>query len=127
MAYPKATNQTKTCETCGNTFQRRRWANGQLDAHWKYQRFCGRRCAGLAQGMTDPKSGRKAAQKLVQLVFCEKCGGTTRLQRHHLDGEMTNNALTNIKVLCQTCHTAAHMETGTWGKAGGQRSPRLAD
>lgn len=56
------------------------------------------------------------AQKMYPLTECALCGGIEILQRHHKDGNPSNNSRENVQVLCQKCHTATHMETDTWGK-----------
>jgi hypothetical protein len=65
--------------------------------------------------MSTSNSGRKAAQRMLPVVACERCGGRLTLQRHHKDRNPTNNAPSNLEVLCQTCHKAEHMTDGTWG------------
>lgn len=62
---------------------------------------------------------RKRAQRAIRLVACERCGATEDLQRHHPDRATPDVA----EVLCQNCHTAEHMATGTWGK--GPKQPRV--
>jgi 5-methylcytosine-specific restriction endonuclease McrA len=43
---------------------------------------------------------------------CEKCRkhitGGVKPHIHHKDGDPTNNRLSNLKVLCPNCHSAAH-------------------
>ena len=47
---------------------------------------------------------------------CERCGGGTwqgepmPLELHHVDGDRTNNALDNLRLLCPNCHAL----TDTW-------------
>jgi 5-methylcytosine-specific restriction endonuclease McrA len=36
--------------------------------------------------------------------YCEKCGGTERLEVDHIDGNRSNNELTNLQTLCNNCH-----------------------
>ena len=50
---------------------------------------------------------------------CEKCGigeiwngGPLVLQVHHIDGNHTNNRISNIQILCPNCHS----QTDTFGK-----------
>ena len=61
-------------------------------------------------------SGHKAAQRQIKAKTCEMCGGTKTPQRHHKDGDATNNAKDNLIVLCQKCHTTVHMLNDTWGR-----------
>ena len=44
----------------------------------------------------------------VPLNQCQNCGkvSTQNLDRHHVDGNRMNNDISNIKVLCTTCHSS---------------------
>ena len=55
-------------------------------------------------------------RKLVQRWFptdgerCENCGSSKKLERHHIDGNITHNPKdgSNIAFLCKGCHIEAH-------------------
>ena len=50
------------------------------------------------------KAGRKRALKAFREIGpCVECGAV-RSERHHIDGNTSNNDATNIKVLCRRCH-----------------------
>ena len=69
--------------------------------------------------MPGSRYGHRVARALYPVgprTTCEACGGRRLLQHHHRDGDPGNNAAGNVAVLCQACHTAAHMKTGTWGR-----------
>ena len=69
--------------------------------------------------MPGSRYGHHVAWRLYPFgpdATCVACGGTRRLQRHHVDGDPGNNAPENVAVLCQDCHTEAHVANGTWGK-----------
>lgn len=56
-----------------------------------------------------PNSGHYRARKLVRRIKCERCGTRKkRLDVHHLDGDPTNNVLSNLQVLCRSCHNLVH-------------------
>lgn len=63
----------------------------------------------------EKNSGRKQAQRKIKAEVCEMCGGDLILQRHHKNGDATDNTMENIAVLCQKCHTTTHMMIGNWG------------
>ena len=65
-----------------------------------------------------PNSARKAAQRAISASSCEQCGAIEKLQRHHPD---LSKPL-EVEVLCQPCHAAEHMASGTWGR--GRKLPR---
>lgn len=56
------------------------------------------------------RSGRTRALRMYPKIGpCQNCGDP-RSERHHLDGNTTNNAISNIVPLCKKCHSAAHPE-----------------
>ena len=40
--------------------------------------------------------------------MCESCGLTRRLHVHHIDGDFTNESLSNLQTLCTHCHNFWH-------------------
>lgn len=52
------------------------------------------------------KGGRsRALRKFPSPKECEICGrGRCRIDRHHIDGDTSNNDQKNIKFLCRKCH-----------------------
>jgi hypothetical protein len=61
-------------------------------------------------------SGHKAAQRMYKAERCSLCGGTTTLQRHHIDRNPTNNDPSNVQILCQHCHAEEHKVAMDWGR-----------
>ena len=43
---------------------------------------------------------------------CEGCGLAGKLEVHHLDGNRSNDATGNLRVLCVDCHRAEHDTRG---------------
>ena len=109
---------TKICETCGGVMIRPRWANGKLDATFAKRRFCSPLCFGVSQRKetATANTGRRRAQRLYAASPCSICGSTTKIQRHHVDGNPLNNHPDNIMVICQPCHIRRHNHEKTWGK-----------
>jgi len=62
-----------------------------------------------------PASGRRQAQRTIPAPWCQNCLSKRLPQRHHVDGDPTNNDPENVEILCQACHTAIHRADGTWG------------
>src|SRR5262245_41890922 len=112
----------KRCEFCGKEMVRPRWSNGRLDDTWKHRRFCSSRCYGdwiISQNRAKRLSGRRRAHRLItKMEKCDVCGSRSGLQRHHRDRNPLNNELSNLQILCQTCHKNDHMRDGTWGTIG---------
>lgn len=46
--------------------------------------------------------------KVPAHASCYLCGVREHLHRHHLDWDHYNNALSNIIIVCQRCHTILH-------------------
>lgn len=67
------------------------------------------------------KSSRLKARLIqagLKIDVCEKCGqlpvwndAPLTLQLDHIDGDSSNNHITNLQILCPNCHT----QTPTWG------------
>ncbi len=53
-------------------------------------------------------------QKAISLQnsSCRICGSTEKLERHHIDGDIRNNYLANISVICHECHIQIHKDMG---------------
>lgn len=51
-----------------------------------------------------------ARQVLLNVLgsTCEVCGSAEKLQLHHKDKNKENNQLSNIQLLCASCHGKAH-------------------
>ncbi len=59
------------------------------------------------------KAGRaRALHAFKQIGPCSSCGAE-KSERHHVDGDTTNNVENNIQILCRCCHmeTDGRMET----------------
>ena len=120
MVMPKKKPAVKSCEKCGRRMVQPRWKNAKLDSTFRKRRFCSRKCYGRwvedNNPTVKPNSARKRARKLKRgTTRCEDCGKRRKLHRHHLDGNPQNNHLDNVRLLCQSCHTADHMAEETWG------------
>lgn len=54
---------------------------------------------------------RKRAEKL-KLPECEECGAVANLHIHHMDMNPANNAPSNLKTFCASCHLRWHWKHG---------------
>lgn len=50
----------------------------------------------------------EAIRNALNQHSCEICGSTWRLQIHHIDGDHSNNKLSNLQVLCAKHHAEIH-------------------
>ena len=53
--------------------------------------------------LARPESKRARAQRAYSLGPCQECGKPA-IDRHHRDGDIGNNDLSNIAILCRRCH-----------------------
>lgn len=63
------------------------------------------------------KSGCAACEKRAMKKrkdYCEKCGGTNRLQIDHIDANRSNNNIDNLQTLCKPCHDIKTTENNEW-------------
>lgn len=112
------TRTTKShCKSCRKQQQILDWLAGDMSASW-------------VQTTREPKPFVKKYLKEVRGDRCEVCGfdeksedGRSIIQMDHVDGDYTNNALSNLKLLCPNHHAM----TSTYGSrnANGGRRYRL--
>jgi len=103
-----------TCEHCGRGFRFRPGA---------HERFCSRACY-LAGNVVPtgpehpswvgdeaaPNTRYRRAQRLIPRADCEVCGAHNA-DRHHRNGDTSDNRAENIARLCRLCHTKHHAGT----------------
>lgn len=59
---------------------------------------------------TYPKLFNKLSKVLLESnPLCSICGDKSALV-HHIDEDTYNNQVTNLKVLCKSCHTKVHLK-----------------
>jgi hypothetical protein len=82
----------KTCKYCGKPATRK--------SAWKYSRVC--------SSCKKHKSEVGVAYLMHRGDRCEQCGfipiHPCQLSVDHVDGDRTNNALSNLRTLCHNCH-----------------------
>jgi len=98
------------CPICGRRF---RSGNGK-----KARRTCSKKCTGRLMSRqrsrgddASKQAARGRASNVVRKGRCERCGhdgSIHRLECHHRDKNVYNNAHENIEVLCISCHKKTH-------------------
>ena len=61
----------------------------------------------LSDGTYTYKSSCQTCRKIARSYkksYCEKCGGTEKLEVDHIDANRSNNNLSNLQTLCNKCH-----------------------
>lgn len=102
------------CNSCFKAERIEKWLSGDISVTW-------------ISTTREPKDFVKKYLLETRGDRCEECGfdrkrpdGTSKIQMDHIDGDYTNNEITNLKLLCPNCHD----DTETYGaknKNGGRR------
>ena len=108
MPVPPKQDPVKTCETCGAAMTRKRFGKRLEDR----TRFLARKTCSQACGNTRAEVTKSAhhwrARRAIPLVACGECGTTQELHVHHKDRNPANNTMSNLMVLCASCHLRLH-------------------
>lgn len=118
------------CSTCNKPIYKSlsRKQNSKHGLH-----FCNRRCKETAQQIggineiqpahygTGKRTYREIVKRETGFTCCENCKWDLVpeiLEVHHIDRNRENNDISNLQVLCPTCHTLVHYKAtdGRYGK-----------
>lgn len=118
------------CSYCGK--QSENW-------HWVTRQFCSFKCSAqsrIPKTVEELKTDKSRRNFITKLNghFCDTCGISEwrgkkiGLELDHVDGNHTNNVLSNLRLLCPNCHS----QTDTYknknaGKGRESRRKRYAD
>ena len=94
---------------CKNGLERKMYASGERHSKWK---------GGLDRGL-NARARLVVKNSGRSLDFCETCGDLGFCV-HHIDGNVRNNVLSNLRVLCRSCHQLVHgrgMKLRSYNKA----------
>ena len=107
---PRKQEPKKHCEFCGTEMFRKRF-NGRLEDFSVFDRrnYCSLSCANSTKDPTEAAFRWRAVK--LRGASCEKCGATSKLHTHHIDGDISNNVPENIQTLCASCHITHHHST----------------
>lgn len=59
---------------------------------------------------TYRQNARAIIKRLHTRLICSVCGRNKSIVVHHIDRNVKNNDISNLKVLCQSCHVNLHNE-----------------
>ena len=107
MPTPPNQYPDKTCETCGKSFNRKRF-NGRLEDPARYlsRRNCSQSCGNSKKEVTRDALHWRARKHRAET--CAECGTTEGLHVHHVDRNPENNNPANLMTLCASCHLKLH-------------------
>lgn len=126
MPHPRKPDPQKNCRHCKAPMARKRTTGNRLEdlATFVRRKFCDRKCmAASMEGVIkvlNPKNSRRQSGKAV-LPKCEWCGVETKRHVHHADEDPLNNAASNLRTLCASCHARSH--SPNWDRTTGLRKP----
>lgn len=100
------------CQYCGKFLERKRYPSGDLECwtNFNKRKYCNQTCMAHAMEKDVCKCvhhSREKAHLHIQKQ-CALCGATGKLHVHHLNGDPTDNTLSNLMTLCPSCHQKAH-------------------
>jgi len=105
-----------TCATC----KKKKWkVKSKVNNGKNGFNFCDRKCKDKAQrigGIIAPShSGKRKGYRVKAFRtlphICNRCGYKRNervLQVHHKDEDRTNSKISNLEILCPTCHVELH-------------------
>lgn len=73
-----------------------------------------------------PSGGRQRARRRYPLGPCARCGAPG-VDRHHVDGDTSNNEPSNVEVLCRSCHMAVDGRLRRLVEAAAAANRKLAE
>lgn len=76
---------------------------------------------GQQNGRYKDGSESTAYRRMIAKDACVRCGATENLCIHHKDEDHTNNVLSNLEVMCMSCHSSMH-KAEWWRSQKGGRS-----
>lgn len=115
--------EVKLCPICSSEFET------QI-GHPRKKSTCSRSCANtyFRSGTNNPNWKDKGGSNYRKIALqhyppiCNRCGWNKIpdvLQCHHIDRNRSNNDLTNLEILCPTCHQVDHFQAkdGAWASS----------
>lgn len=98
------------CKTCGERPCAVNYYKGSKTFYRKKCDTCSRRA--------NPKKPRWAQNGYKKKDMCEKCGYKSKYPEqfnvYHVDGNLNNCRLTNLKTVCANCQRVLHKEGVRW-------------
>lgn len=113
------TDEVKSCTHCGVHMARKRHRSGVLESnyHFSHRKYCDRECMKKdftlrADGHSTESNSRANARLRMKYfighICCQACEKEENLDVHHIDENPFNNELSNLTLLCRSCHIKEH-------------------
>src|SRR5574341_711139 len=119
--------QSRQCETCSATLERRRNDAGRLEGFRDFmrRRFCSLSCANSRNKDGESRNAYLLHARKLLKPQCEACGATQNRQAHHVNTDWKDNRPENVQTLCLFCHQFWHAMHLRLGLTPMQPMPRL--
>lgn len=114
----KKEDPVKYCRYCNKLLTRKRY-NGRLEDLnvFKKRLYCDYICMrkdkinisiNNASWSNSHTTARNINKLFINVAQCEMCGKDGKLDVHHKDGNYQNNKISNLQILCRSCHNKVH-------------------
>lgn len=125
MGRHRLPDPQKFCARCGAEFFRSQRPTGRWESRPEFaaRKFCSLSCANSTGAAAKVTYHFRARKNLGPQ--CEACGSKQDTHAHHIDGDVANNAPSNIQTLCKHCHLFWHNMLKRHGRPTDRRMPRL--
>lgn len=111
MGRPPIPSPPKNCQFCGAQMERQRFGD-RLEDRSAFSRrvYCGSGCMAKAMEKEICQSASHSRMKAAKTATpsCDNCGMQGGLHVHHRDENPSNNAPSNLRTLCPSCHRKSH-------------------
>jgi hypothetical protein len=120
LFYYRTGRKQVKCEYCEAPLTRlASYNNRRRDKH----NFCNMHCVGKWNAWKDGHSRGYHYKQYKPLMNtleqkCSVCGDTEKLCCHHIDEDYENNELSNLAIMCASCHSKHHWITRPVRKMG---------
>lgn len=125
LHLPNVAQENKSCEKCGDDYKpnsnRQKYCldcqnSIHKDRCKKYYKRTYKKIGYSHLKLRNAnayKTGIGIYQKLKRMSIdelkCERCGSTNHLLVHHKDRNRDNNKISNLELLCKSCHQQEHL------------------
>lgn len=111
VSYTPTGSRQVWCPPCGETIKKAKHAQRCRERHQRTYKNKGYNQSGQNNNNYKGGIGTYNRDKLENTAnqVCERCGSDKFMVVHHKDRDRYNNGLSNLELLCKSCHQNEHM------------------